>query len=116
MTESFNLVDQAFIPVLTLTGEYQRLGLSDTLNRAHLLAEIRHSSPVVTLCLHRLLLAILWRVYAPCSFDAWRRIWSKGSFDKKLINQYFERWRDRFDLLHPERPFYQTGRSLPLDS
>jgi CRISPR system Cascade subunit CasA len=87
--------------------------------RAHEIGEVHDGSPVVTLALHRLLLAILHRNFGPASLRAWKRLWVAGHFDSGKLTGYFDRWHNRFDLFDRERPFYQTGgltsdRSLPI--
>jgi CRISPR system Cascade subunit CasA len=62
----------------------------------------------VTLALHRLLLAILHRVFGPPDLVAWRELFTKGAFDAIALRAYFDAHEQSFDLLHPERPFYQT--------
>lgn len=59
----FNLVDQSWIPCLLRDGgKPQELSLRDTLIGAHEIRELCDDSPLVTVSLHRLLLAVLHRV------------------------------------------------------
>lgn len=108
MTSSYNLVDEPWIPCITLDGQYLELGLRDTLARASDLREIRDSSPLVTAALHRLLLAILQRCFGPESDDAWLALWRVGKFDFSVLDSYFLKWQQRFDLFEADRPFYQN--------
>ena len=63
----FNLVDQPWIPCLQRdSGKPQELSLRDTLTRAHEIRELPDDSPLVTVSLHRLLLAILQQFPAAC--------------------------------------------------
>lgn len=110
MRPSFNLVDQPWIPCLVSPGQTQELGLEDTLIRAHELKEIVHESPLVVASLHRLLLALLHRVFGPPNMEAWADLWNQGAWDTVAVQDYFRQWRDRFDLFHPEYPFYQTSK------
>lgn len=110
MTPSFDLLEQPWIPCVWPEGRREPLGLREALTRAHEVIEIRDDSPLVTVSLHRLLLAVLHRVFGPEDLDAWAAIWTAGQFDGADIDGYFEQWRGRFDLFDPERPFYQTGR------
>lgn len=116
MTHSFNLIDEPFVPCLRPDGSRTELGLRDVLARAHELREIRDDSPIVTITLHRLLLAILHRNFGPKDMDQWRTIWNAGRFDMEVVNQYFDDWHERFDLFHPKWPFYQSvgGTKSPL--
>jgi CRISPR system Cascade subunit CasA len=84
-------------------------GLREVLQDAHEITEISDSSPVVTICLHRLLLAILHRCFGPKNLLAWRQLWEAALFDMRRLDEYFERWQSRFDLFDTEHPFFQTA-------
>ncbi len=110
MTLSFHLVDAPWIPCLDVHGRAVELGLHETLARAHELRELGGDSPLATAALYRLLLAVLHRVYdGPQSYSAWAAIWEAGRFDVPKLDAYLAQWRERFDLFHPERPFYQKA-------
>ena len=87
----FNLVDEKWIPCL-IAGEKspQEFSLREVLVQAHEISEIFDNSPLVTISLHRLLLAILHRNFGPASFSKW----------KELSNRYLS-WSDIFHALHP---------------
>ncbi len=106
---SFNLLDEAWIPAVMAGGEPRELSLRDALIEADRAQEIFDASPLVTAALHRLLLAVLWRVFPLRSLAEWKTLWQARRFDAARLNAYFDQWRERFDLLHPERPFYQLG-------
>jgi CRISPR system Cascade subunit CasA len=109
MSVSFNLIDARFVPCLTADGR-REYGLKEALLRAHEVAELRDPSPLVTLALHRLLLAVLHRAFAgPTSGKQWKKLWDGGRFPAGPLADYFERWRDRFDLFHNNHPFFQTA-------
>jgi CRISPR system Cascade subunit CasA len=109
MSHSFNLIDEPFVPCLLPDGSKTELGLRDVLAQAHELREIRDDSPVVTMTLHRLLLAALHRTFGPSDMGQWRELWETGRFDMEVLNPYLNKWHERFDLFHPKRPFYQTA-------
>ena len=109
MRPTFDLVRSPWIPCLRADGTLMELGLRDALVRAHELREVHGESPLVTAALYRLLLAILHRVFGPASYAEWGRLWEAGRWDAARLDAYFDRWRDRFDLFHPERPFYQAS-------
>ena len=108
-TPSFNLIDQPFIPCVTREGQHAEFSLLETLTRAHEIRELCDESPLVTIALHRLLLAILHRNVGPDSYDAWKALWDAGRFDADVLTAYFDQWRDRFDLFDEQHPFYQTA-------
>jgi CRISPR system Cascade subunit CasA len=106
---SFNLVTEKWIPCLTADGPAE-FSLRDTLTQAHDIKEISDDSPLVTIALHRLLLAILHRNFGPADFDEWKELWRAGQWDAAKLNDYFAQWQHRFELFDKERPFYQVPR------
>jgi CRISPR system Cascade subunit CasA len=106
----FNLIDEHWIPCIDLSGQRVDYGIRETLSNAHALCEICDDSPLVTVAIHRLLLAVLYRAYSgPSDFNGWKVIFSGNSFDAKTISAYADRWRERFNLFCPNKPFYQVG-------
>src|SRR5215207_2825487 len=100
---SFNLVDRPWVPCVARDGTASELSLRQVLIGAHDLTELYDPSPLVTVALHRLLLAILHRAYqGPDGMEEWREIWQAGRFDLGLIDDYLNQWRHRFDLFDPE--------------
>ena len=80
---AFNLLDEPWIPCVFLgSGALQELGLRDTLVRAHEIRAIVDPSPLVTVALHRLLLAVLHRVFGPLNAAAWARLWEQERLDE----------------------------------
>ena len=108
MNPSFDLVESPWMPCMRADGSATDLGLRDTLARAHELRELGGESPLVTAALHRLLLAVLHRVFGPASCDEWGALWDAGFWDMEQVDGYLDRWQDRFDLFHTERPFCQS--------
>lgn len=106
---SFNLVDQPWIPCM-LRGELQprELGLRETLDRAVDIQEVVHPSPLVSVSIFRLLLAIAHRTHGPATEHAWHAIWDAGELNSDALHGYFERCADRFDLFSDTHPFFQT--------
>jgi CRISPR system Cascade subunit CasA len=107
----FNLVDQPWILCLLGDGgKPQELSLRDTLTGAREIRELFDNSPLVTVSLHRLLLAILHRNFGPASFGEWKELWQCGQWDSDKLSRYFDEWTHRFNLFDKERPFYQVLR------
>jgi CRISPR system Cascade subunit CasA len=111
----FNLVDEKWIPCL-IAGEKtsQEFSLRETLLQAHEIDEIFDNSPLITISLHRLLLAILHRNFGPASFSEWKKFWNQnqkrwGEEVIKVINDYLDEWKPRFKLFDAEKPFYQVA-------
>ena len=106
---SFNLLDEKWVPCVMTSGEARDLSLRNALVEADQLRELFDASPLVTAAIHRLLLAVLWRVFPLRGLAQWKTLWQSRRFDAAKLDAYFDRWRERFDLLHPEKPFYQLG-------
>jgi CRISPR system Cascade subunit CasA len=94
-------------------------GILSTLAHAAQYIEVRDPSPLVTVALHRLLLAVLHRVFGPESPEAWSDLWQNGSgrFCDGKLEGYLKKpvIYSRFDLFDDKHPFYQTA-SLPFGS
>ena len=104
---SFNLTEKLWIPSVSLDGRHEALSLRHVFERANELREIVHLSPLVTVGIHRLLLAILHRCFdGPGCLDEWRKMWREG-WETARLNAYLDSWRHRFDLFDSDRPFYQ---------
>jgi len=109
MNVQFNLVDEPWLPCIRTGGQPIELGLYDALTQAHTLRELHGETPLGTAALHRLLLAVLHRVFGPESRKAWSQLWHKGRWDETALRDYFDQWRHRFNLFDEERPFYQAA-------
>ncbi len=106
MVISFNILDKAFILAYGAVGP-REWSLREVLLKAHEILELRDSSPLVTIALHRLLLAILHRNFGPTSPEQWRQLWEASRFPDAPLKAYFERWHDKFDLFDQTQPFFQ---------
>ena len=107
----FNLITESWIPCLNMEGRNVEYGVRDTLLKAHQLREICDDSPLVTVAIHRLLLAILYRAFeGPKSFADWKSLYSSGVFDSQRVEKYLNKWKARFDLFGDNKPFYQLAR------
>ena len=111
MSASFDLIDEAWIPVITTDGAFLELGLRNMLANAPNLREIACDTPIQSTAILPVALAILHRVFGPRDFDNWQALWRARAFDMAAIDEYLERWRERFDLFHVERPFMQMPDS-----
>ena len=105
---SFNLVDEPWLPVVSLEGGAAEWSLRETLARAHELRELVDPSPLATVALHRLLLAVVHRGFGPASRAAWHALWGAGRLDPARLDDTLDAARPRFDLFDPVHPFYQS--------
>jgi CRISPR system Cascade subunit CasA len=112
----FNLIDEPWIPCIGLDGQRVEYGIRHALLNAHELREIFDDSPLVTVALHRLLLAILYRAYeGPSDMATWRRLYKRDQFAPgREIDKYLDDKHCRFYLLDDEHPFMQVA-SLDLN-
>jgi CRISPR system Cascade subunit CasA len=107
-TRRFDLLVEPWIPVLTPDGAETELGLTEVLVQAHEIRDLSAASPLVGVAVCRLLLAVLHRVFGPADEREWERLWRQRRFDPERLRPYFRAHAERFDLFHPQRPFYQT--------
>lgn len=109
MKATFDLLQSPWIPCIQADGTSIELGLRDVLVRSHELRELHGESPLATAALHRLLLAVLHRIFGPTDADEWAKLWDAGRWDTARLDAYLDCWHHRFDLFHPKRPFYQAA-------
>ena len=107
MSDSFNLIDEAWIPVIAADGSFLELDLRNMLANAPNLREISCETALQSTAVLPVALAILHRVFGPSDFDAWQALWDARAFDMARINDYLDCWRERFDLFDARRPFMQ---------
>lgn len=106
----FNLIDEPWIPCLRDANTPPTLlTLREVFAQAPRLWQIADPSPIVTISLYRLLLAILHRsLHGPRNAAEWARTHDAGAWDTTMIDTYLTTWRSRFDLFDARYPFYQT--------
>lgn len=102
---SFNLLEEAWIPVVNSNWQRQELSLIDFFKTWQNLREIQSDNPPTTLAIHRFLIAILHRAHnGPRNEEHWEEI--RDDCGQKAI-EYLQQHADKFDLFHPEYPFMQ---------
>jgi CRISPR system Cascade subunit CasA len=110
---SFNLVDQKWIPCIMLDGTRDEKSIVQVILEANEIKEISDNSPLVTVALHRLLLAIIHRSfergYGPANAEEWNAIWRSGHLSQETIITYLDNFHNRFDLFDDSYPFYQCA-------
>ncbi len=112
----FDLTTEPWIPVRSRDGQRKEVGLRELFARAHELECVDDPSPLVTLALYRLLIAVVLRVDGPASIQEWIHLYKSTQFSDQSFAKYFDRWRERLDLLHPERcePLERVARERPV--
>lgn len=106
---TYVLTQEPWIPCLDRSGRQQMLGLRDVLVYAHELKTLIGETPLHDAAMLLPLLAILHRLFGPKDERAWRALFDRQLFPEMEIDAYLTQWRDRFDLFHPTRPFYQAA-------
>lgn len=110
-TNHFNLLEVDWIPVVRLTGDYERVSLRGALLHAEQFREVRALSPLDTFALYRFLLAGLQWCKPNPSREELHGVRTRSQFPVKWFDGLAEHV-DRLKLLHPETPLYQcTGVS-----
>ncbi|MEJ3745568.1 type I-E CRISPR-associated protein Cse1/CasA [Actinomycetes bacterium KLBMP 9797] len=108
--QEFSLVDEAWIPVLDARGQRRDVSLLGLFEQAGDARMIACELPTQTVAILRLALAILHRTTSgPRGEAAWQALWRDRGLPIADIADYLGVFRDRFDLLHPKRPFYQVA-------
>ncbi|MCU0848442.1 MAG: type I-E CRISPR-associated protein Cse1/CasA [Spirochaetes bacterium] len=104
--KGFNLVDEKWIPVTNLKGEYRLIGLMDVFADGENYADLA-VRPHERVSLMRLLLCIAHAsLDGPEDYDDWLN--AKEILPGAARN-YLDKWRDSFDLFHPKKPFLQIA-------
>lgn len=105
---SFDLRHEAWIPVLLQDGTTAEFSLRDCFSNAKQIRRISAELPSQSFAILRLLLAI---VHDAIGFHRQAEVSRAitGGIDAVVIEGYLDDLGDRFDLFHPERPFYQVA-------
>ncbi len=125
MDIDFNLVDEPWIRVALFDGKVEEKSITEVLTNAHkykgLAGEMTAQDIAVLRCLAALVHTVFTRVDtegtpSPVSEEAeciqrWKSIWVNKKFPAQPLKSYLDKWRERFWLFHPERPFYQVPKA-----
>lgn len=118
MRASFNVLDQAWIPVVRMDGQEELLGIRETLDCAHELREISSASPLEEYGLYRFLGLFLMDALRPESEEDIEDLLASGCFDRTAIEDYIALCQSEgvsFDLFDEERPFLQSKYDPEID-
>ena len=86
MRASFNVLDQAWIPVISLEGKEETLGIRETILRAQELREITSASPLEEYSLYRFLGLFLMDMLPLKARRISRTIWKTAALTKRTWN------------------------------
>ena len=110
MADTYDLIREPWIPCREHDGTVTELGILGTLERAHDLVGLSGDVPTQTFALTRLLLAVLHGALAgPRDLEQWDDLCEQEALPVDRIASYLELHRSRFDLFHPETPFFQVA-------
>ncbi|MBE6998381.1 MAG: type I-E CRISPR-associated protein Cse1/CasA, partial [Ruminococcaceae bacterium] len=88
MKASFSVLDQAWIPVVSLDGEEKFLGIRQVLEHAHELREISSASPLEEYSVYRFLGLFLMDALRPETELHIEDLLDAGRFDMKQVEAY----------------------------
>ncbi len=112
---TFNLWTEPWIMLERPDGGVDRLGIEQTLLRAHEYKAIYEPSPLVVVGIHRLLIAILQAAIDPQKDAALKKLWTARQFPAQGIQTFGKQYAERFDLFSEKVPFLQSA-DLPLQA
>lgn len=106
---SFDLTSRPWIGVLRHDGSQEELSLRQVFAQADSLRRIVGDLPTQEFALLRLLLAVVHDAFdGPLDTDQWGELWADPECFAG-VGAYLDGHRERFDLLHPLTPFFQTA-------
>lgn len=118
----FNLIEEPWIKAVLPDGRVEEKSLMAILENAHKYMGLAGEMTAQDIAVLRLLAAIVHTVFTRVDIEGnpspvteegqcierWKNIWDKRQFPIQPVKSYLEKWRDRFWLFHPDRPFYQV--------
>ena len=89
----------------------REVGLLEAFERAHEVTGLAGEIPTQEAACLRLMLAVLYRALdgPGDAVAAWDQLWQAGRLPIERIRDYLTPYADRFDLLHPQTPFFQVA-------
>lgn len=113
MTSAFNLIDEPWIAVRRPDNVVIEVSIRDAFHQASSLRGLAGEIPTQEAAVLRLLLAIAIRATAEYrsddeKIDDWAQWWESG-LPLHEIDEYLDRWHDRFNLFDDKAPFMQVA-------
>ncbi len=118
MKESYVLLQEPWIPAVSLNGQTSFWGIRPLLEQAHTLRAISDVSPLIEYGLYRLLCVFLMDALQPKEDFDLEMLLDQGQFDMDPIDAYLTLCRQEgvtFDLFDEKRPFLQTPFCIEWD-
>lgn len=125
----FNLIEEPWIRVMKEDLQVDTLSLRDTLFRCQEYMDLGGENQPQNFAMLRFLLALTYTVFSRVDEKGhendiseiadtdeakdevlcrWRELWNLGHFPREPLEEYLEKWHDRFWLFDPKRPFWQV--------
>lgn len=102
----FSLLSENWIPIIDTEGKTGTVSLRELILHAERYARIDAPSPLTTIALYRLVLAVLYRALRHFNTEDVAE-WFFSGFPKEKLEAYFARYEARFNLFG-EQPFLQV--------
>lgn len=108
---TFNLIDEPWIPVHYNGRTPREVSIRHLLSEASEIKVVSGDIPTQAFAIQRVLLAIVRRAidWGSNPLNRWSEIWREGALPLPETDKYLDRVQHRFDLFHPETPFYQVA-------
>jgi CRISPR system Cascade subunit CasA len=110
---AFNLWTEPWIALEKPDGAIERAGMEKVLLNAEKYRAIYDPSPLTTVGIHRLLVAILQFVIHPEQNADLKALWKAGKFPSDHVRAFGAKYANRFDLFSEKEPFLQSA-DIPL--
>lgn len=126
MTEpQFNLADEPWVRVMTQECEMREISLREALLDAHQFKGLSGEMEAQNVAMLRLLAAIVHTIFTRVdpegeeepvedpkeAVSRWAALMKEGRFPGEPVEDYFNKWHDRFWLFHDSFPFYQVPQA-----
>ena len=106
---SFNLIDEPWILVRDCNGTIREVSIGELFSQLESIREIVGELPTQAFAVFRTILAIVYRALEINTAEDWFEWYQDPQGAQEEILDYLGAMHDRFDLRHPEYPFYQVA-------
>lgn len=121
----FNLLDEPWIRVRTENCQIHEVSLNDLFIHSHEYVDFAGELEAQDIAILRLCLAVMHTVFyrydaegnenrldgSDMALERWEDLWQMGHFPADIIRDYLTKYRERFWLFHPEKPFFQVNEA-----
>ena len=122
MIKEFNLLREKWVLVLDSKGNSREVSLIEAFQAAYIIKCLAGELQAQDIAVLRLMLAVLYSVFTRVSIDGdykeltnerqavnrWVDLWKSRRFPIEPIEDYLNRYSERFYLFHEHTPFYQV--------